>query len=152
MDKDLLKQLRIAYLDHKDVEYEEDWLEEDLLEEKLGLGFSKSFLESHGHNMKEKNKDDLYSLISEWNPSKTILYVGGTTRKDPKERGGEHERKKFKKMTSFYYCFVQDVKHEETVLLDHGGKNVLKENAQFTSNCKAEKGYVYVLDTGLISK
>lgn len=152
MDNDSLKQLRIAFLDHKDVEYEEDWLEEDLLEEDLGFGFSKSFLELYGDNVKETNKDYLYSLISEWNPSKTILYVGGTTRKDPKERGGEHERKKFQQMTTFYYCFVQDVKLEETELLDYGGKNKLKENAQFTSNCKAEKGCVYVLDTGLISK
>lgn len=146
MDEDY-KLIINAFIHHKDVEYK-DWSTEH-----IGFGDTeRKILESVGVKFEEKDLDYLRKLISEWNSSKTILYVGGTTRKDPAERAVEHARKKFNQMTSFYYCFVQDVKLEETALLELGGKNKLKKNVQFSSNCKAEKGGVYVLDTGLMSK
>lgn len=137
-----------AFIHHKDVENKEDLLTEHF---RYGITESNNFFKKFGVKFEGKDLDYLCNLISDWNSSQTILYVGGTTRKDPAKRGEEHARKKFKQMTSFYYCSVQNVKKEETALLELGGRSKLTENIQERSNCKEEKGYVYVLDTGLRS-
>ncbi|CAG2236182.1 unnamed protein product [Mytilus edulis] len=98
----------------------------------------------------QKDMTYLRDLIIKWDPPQTILYVGGTVRKDAATRAEEHQKTKFCHMTSFYYCRVQDVKSVETELLQLGGDK-LKQNVHKKSNCRAEPGFVYVLDTGLIS-
>lgn len=144
MNKDLIP-LFIACIHHKDVENKED-----LLKEIFRVGITNDILVSVNVIFKQKDMTYLRELIINWNPPQTILYVGGTTRNDPAKREEEHERTKFPQMISFYYCPVEDVKSEETELLQRGG-NKLKKNVHKKSNCKAEQGFVYVLDTGLVS-
>lgn len=142
MDKDIIE-LFITCIHHKDVENKDD-----LLKEVRRDGITKHTLKRVGVIFEPRDMIVLKNSIREWKPPQTILYAGGTNRSDPESREKEHLRR-FKDMTSFFYCRVEDVKTDETTLLKLGGKNTLKYNKQFSSNCDPKPGYVYVLDTGL---